>query len=159
MYIEGVTDQALPEALGVANRSIISLGGIGNVINKVAKEAPAIGIIDEDPGYPKPSLFGQFYLDHDARQHKLKFYRNSINSNLLIVLSPKLEPWILSVARLAKVDITKHGLSNKPDQLRVSLRNNNAQNQLSRLFKHLVDQNNATILYLQDTLIKEYVRS
>ncbi len=153
-----MTDEVLPEALGVASRSIISLGGIGNVVNKVAKETSAIGIIDEDPGYPKPSSLRQFFLEENARPHKLKFYRHNGNNNLLIVLSPKLEPWILGVAKLAKIDITKHRLSDKPRQLHVGLLNIHGRNQLIKFITHLIDQNNPTIIYLQDTLIKEYVR-
>ena len=158
VYIEGITDQALPEALGVADRSIIALGGIGNVVNKVAKEIRSIGIIDEDPGYPKPSSFGQFFLDDNAKQHNLKFYRHKSNNNLLIVLSPKLELWILRVAKLAKIDITKYHLSNKPNHLRIDLRGSNARNYLKKFVAYLISQNNATILYLQDVLIKEYVQ-
>ena len=133
-------------------------GGIGNVINKVAKEENVIGIIDEDPGQPKPRSFEQFYADKDEQKYHLKFYRHKNNNNLLIVLCPKLELWILKVAELAKIDIVKHHLANEPNQLRINLRNAGTQAHLSAFVLHLVSQKNPAILHLQDILLKEYVQ-
>ena len=157
VYIEGKTDRAIPKALGIPSSSLFDQGGIGNVINKVAREENVIGIIDEDPGQPKPRSFEQFYVDKDEQKYHLKFYRHKSN-NLLIVLCPKLELWILKVAELAKIDIVKHRLANEPSQLRIDLRNDRTQAHLSAFVTHLINQNNPVILYLQNILVKEYVQ-
>jgi len=71
------------------------------------------GMVDEDPGAPKPKSFKKFKLVR--HYHGFSLYR--YNQSFLVVVSPKLEDFIIQASQRAGIDLNEFRLPNDPDSL------------------------------------------
>lgn len=150
VYTEGKPDVVLVRCLGISNRYIIKRGAKGKVFKSITKEINSIGIVDEDLS-PPPRHFQQFILKEE--KYNLKTYYHPINNNLLIVVCPDFEPWLLRITRIAKVDITSFKLSTTPKKLHQEITTNDSNLiKLEKLINHLLEKDNKPLHYLKSLL-------
>lgn len=97
---------------GKSKKELLHSGNKGGVIKNLSRSKGAIGVVDEDPGHAQPKYIHSMVLVKDDRQSDIKIYRDS-KYNLLVVLCPVLEEWVLKTAKLANV---KMGDFNLPDK-------------------------------------------
>ena len=98
----------LPQKRGGIRHS----GGKGNIFNYLKKEQTmqGIGLIDEDPRSTQPKEFIHNYDLYDSHG-SVKLYRHKRKPECSVVmLSPRLEEWIISRARAVKIDPGKYNL-------------------------------------------------
>jgi hypothetical protein len=119
IYLECEPDKALVKALGIPRKEIKHMFSKGNVCNRLEKTKNSKGLVDEDPLSPQPSYIGK--LKSLSGGHGIKLLLDEKNQNYLIVLCPRLEDWVLNVAKEANIDVLKHGLPNDPNKLHEAL--------------------------------------
>jgi hypothetical protein len=119
IIVECNADITLVQCLTSTPRQYIihQIRGKSGVCNQLAERSNSKGLIDEDPlsvkhPYEKDGLQRQDYSQYDIKH----LYYPSEN-NELIVLCPKLEDWVLKSARIADIDVTRHGLPDEPNKL------------------------------------------
>ncbi len=115
IHLECYNDQILVQAFGFVKKSITHSGDKGKVCNDLNDSIDSIGLIDEDPDSAQPKYVNKCEiikseLDIVIRLHKKK-------KNILIILCPRLEEWVLQTARESHVDITQYNLPDNPKEL------------------------------------------
>lgn len=114
IYVECKPDEILVRAVtGLPARQVIhELKGKYGVAAQLRKRNSARGMLDEDPGADQPSYLGglQIVQDQDLPAQGLRLLRHAARDNLVIVLRPKLEDWVLRAAREAQVDVSNYNL-------------------------------------------------
>jgi len=119
IFLECEPDKALVKGLGIPRKEIKHMFSKGNVCNRLEKTKNSKGLVDEDPLNPQPSYIGK--LKFLSRGHGIKLLVDEKNQNYLIVLCPRLEDWVLNVAKQASIDVLTHGLPNDPNKLHEAL--------------------------------------
>ena len=115
IYVECNPDKILVKTLGLPRQEIRHAGDKGKVCNKLRNNTNSVGLVDEDPGSNPPSYFEA--LKHLSNDNQIRLLHDEKNKNYLIVLCPRLEEWVLRVAREREIDISKYGLSNDASEL------------------------------------------
>lgn len=113
MYlVECKPDSILVEYLASASRrSIRHTGGKFELLKILAdRETGAKGLIDEDPGSYEPPHLERFRVRYNLTNHGFKVLHYESRNNVLIVLCPRLEEWVLKAAKEANVDVRAYGL-------------------------------------------------
>lgn len=115
IYVECTPDATLLKTLGIKRKEILHEGGKAKVCRRLEKKEGCKGLIDEDPNSVQPPYLKRISIE--KLSNGVKTGEDNINNNTVIILSPRLEEWIIEAAREAKVDIKKHNLSDNPDEL------------------------------------------
>mgnify|MGYP005843889063 CR=1 FL=1 len=119
IHVECDADQTLVMTLGVPRKEIKHVHAKGNVCNRLEKGRRTKGLIDEDPLSLQPRYVRRLRLLSDEKQ--IKLYHDKIAENYLIMLCPRLEEWVLKVAREVGIDISEYGLPDDADKLHTAL--------------------------------------
>jgi len=112
IYVECKTDKILIESLGIKSQEIWHCGGRGKVILQLSKGERNCGMIDEDPQSHQKLNFENF--EKKTEKYDIILFEDSKN-NLLIVLKPNLEGWILKTAKKNNLNVKEYGL---PDNIK-----------------------------------------
>ncbi|MBI2831345.1 MAG: hypothetical protein HYX79_03715 [Chloroflexi bacterium] len=121
IVIECSADEALVKCVtSIPKKGIIhDLRGKGGVCEQLSmKWRNSKGLVDEDdpragqPPYIKSALSHKSDIGGD-----IKLLHDESRDNYLIVLSPRLEEWILKSAQMLGIDVTRHGLPSDADAL------------------------------------------
>jgi len=147
IHVECLPDETLVKKLGVTKKMVIHHTGKSRVFHNLKKSQNEIGMVDEDPGSPKTDYERNLKFIEEA--HGIKRYSDK-QGNKILVLNIKLEDWIISICKAAKIDITKFGLPDTPNKLH-DIMNYRLQN-FENLIDHLKYNNNAGIIQLQSWL-------
>lgn len=116
IFVECDPDFALLEELMLSG--IEHAGGKGRVCSILRRRAKnSIGVVDEDPGRTQPSYLKNLPITQNLDQHGLELRYDNARNNCIVLICPKLEDWILSAARIAKVDVKEYNLPDDPDEL------------------------------------------
>jgi len=115
IYLECNTDKALVMALGIHKDVIIHSGNKGNVCKNLAKKQKSIGLVDEDPSSAQPSCFGKLKIR--SNDNDIKFMYGGENENYLIVLSPRLEDWVIKAAKESGIYMKDYNLPDEAYEL------------------------------------------
>ena len=107
IYVECKADKTLIETLGVKKKEIWHCGDKGRVINKITKEKNACGLVDADPSSPQPRKLKEFEKIKEEYGIELLVDKKG---NTLVILSPRLEEWILKVAERNKINVEDYSL-------------------------------------------------
>ena len=148
IFLECNPDEALVMTLGITRKEVRHEDDKGEVCKKVARNSSVKGLIEEDPEIAQPKYIRGLELKEEKHQIKLFYDRKTDNS--IIMICPKLETWIILVCQRAKLDITKFGLPDKPNQLHKVLNTRIAQ--WKTLLTYLESHENESILYLKSLL-------
>ena len=150
LVVECKADEALVRALGVARGDIEHFLGKGRVCNRLARISGAVGMMDEDPGVTVPSYVQR--LSEIRDQCSVRMLNDNERSNLIIVLRPRLEEWLVNSARESGVKLTDFGFGS--DQgLKLHSEINGRLASLSRLVSTLIEKGNDRLLYLRSHLV------
>mgnify|MGYP000307963816 CR=1 FL=1 len=117
IYTECKHDSSLMLTLGIPKRQIIHLQGKPEVCKQLEKRERFLGLIDEDPFSVQPSYLKRLAVKEDLPNYGLKILKDITKHNVLIILSPRLEGWILKAAKEAGIDITRYNLPNSEEKL------------------------------------------
>jgi len=111
IYVECNPDELLVKLLtGVSKREIIHAGNKPEVCKRLKKINGVIGLVDEDPDSVQPGYIS-------GREEEINDYGEGIKvleerNNKLIILCPRLEEFILDIAKKEKIDVKKYKLLN-----------------------------------------------
>lgn len=101
-----------------SRKNIIHAGNKSELLKKLTEHfTNCRGIVDEDPLSHQPPHLRKFEERQDLKKYDIKILYQKSGNNVLIVLCPKLEDWILKAAHEANVDLGKYGLPNDPQRL------------------------------------------
>lgn len=99
IYLECYADEALVKSFGVTSKMIKHAFNKGEVCNLLSKSSNSIGIVDEDPNSGKPQYERRMLLNVVHESSLLKLCYDEKTGNKLIVLRPRLENFILQIAK------------------------------------------------------------
>ncbi len=115
IYVECKPDRALVSSTGIKDK-IIHAGNKSGVCKRLEKNHNSVGIIDEDPGAPQPP-----YIERLKKEEPLGVQfivlRDTKRNNVLIVLCPKLEEWVLTAAKEAGLAVSEYKLPSDAEKL------------------------------------------
>lgn len=115
IYLECNPDKILVNALGISHKEIKHAYSKGNVCNTLIKNNNVAGLVDEDPSSPQPGYIKT--LQYQAFQQDIRVFADPRRGNRLIMLCPRLEEWIISVAHEAKINLNDYDLPGNAKQL------------------------------------------
>ena len=99
IYLECYADEALVKSFGVTSKMIKHAFNKGEVCNLLSKSSNNIGIVDEDPNSGKSKYERQMLTKIVFENQLLKVCEDKSTNNKLIVLRPRLEDFIIRIAR------------------------------------------------------------
>lgn len=121
--VECKPDWVMIEALTSSlRRNIVHAGNKSGVIKHlISHYEDSKGIVDEDPGRSTPRYLQRFREVEEFEEYALKILYYAKRNNYLFILSPRLEDWILNVARQSNIDVTEYGLPDDPIMLHAEI--------------------------------------
>jgi hypothetical protein len=117
IYTECKPDSSLVRILGIPKKHIIHQQGKPEVCKQLAKRENLKGLVDEDPSSVQPSYLKRLPVKEDLPTYGLKILNDTSKNNDLIILSPRLEEWILKAVEEAGIDIKRYNLPNDEEKL------------------------------------------
>ena len=119
IYIECKPDYVLVNSVMKTSRKEVvhEFKGKFEVCKRLENAKDSKGLIDEDPSSVQPAYVQRARLETDLPEQGIKVLYDNSNNNRLIILSPRLEEWVLKAAQIAKVDVRKYDLSNDARKL------------------------------------------
>jgi len=116
IYLECYADKTLVRTLGIPRKEIVHAGSKGDVCKGLRKSENSKGLVDEDPWSLPPRYVTELKPHSKAQNVELLF--DQTRRNHLIVLSPRLEEWILKAAKEVGISPLDHGLPEDVDKLK-----------------------------------------
>ena len=153
MYVEGKADRVPALKLtGLSNREVKVEGDRGKVLNRLVQDSNSLAMVDEDPGQDQPGQLRRMQLVADYPGAGLKLYADNRRGNLVIVVCPRLEEWIIRAAHDAGLELSgpRYNLPSGPSSLHNAI--NDDLRKLDRLIDDLLAAQSPRILKLQELL-------
>lgn len=103
LYIECKADQALVDILsGFPPAEIVhELKGKYEVLKLLAKRSNSVAMVDEDPGTYQPPYLEMLEVQDNFEPFGLEVRLDKEKANLVVILCPRLEEWIIEAAKEA----------------------------------------------------------
>jgi hypothetical protein len=103
----------------ISERKIMHANGKHAVLRRLTlKDTNSIGMIDQDPLSTQPTKFLQKFTETEHSEiHKLKTLRYARRNNVLVVLCPRLEEWIIEASVRANINLERYNLPNSGSEL------------------------------------------
>jgi len=120
MYlVECKPDEILIKVLtNTSRKQIQHAGNKSELLKKLTEHfTNSKGMVDEDPLSHQPRHLQMFKEKQKLAIYDLKILHQKSGNNILIMLCPRLEDWILKAAYEANVNFAKYGLPNNPEKL------------------------------------------
>ena len=115
--VECFPDEILVRSMGIPVARITHQKGKGNVVNAVVRGHASVGVIDQDPDSAQPSEFSRF--KSVAQEGDLALMEHhSGNDRRLVVISPRLEEWLIARAIVSGVNPKDYGLPDTAKNLK-----------------------------------------
>lgn len=150
VHLECKPDEAMAMCLGIPRRIITHHNDKGRVCKKLKIEQGIIGMVDQDPGAPQPHyLLGLENLPHITKYGLIELVDRN-RDNVLIIVCPRLEDWIVDIARRQQIKLREFGLPDKPNDLHKVI--NTKLDGFKRLIEHLMAIESEPIMYLKRLL-------
>lgn len=110
--VECNADEKLVKLLLSEEVETLHQNGRGNILNYLRKKSTmsGIGLIDEDPGSAHTRDFVSSYEEVECVGNVRRFYRKDNNDITVIMLSPRLEEWIISRASDSGIKMSDYSL-------------------------------------------------
>ena len=140
----------------VSRRQIIHEPGKGAVCRRLDRISNTRAVVDEDPGSAQPSYLDSAVLSENLEAAGLKVLSDVPRNNLVVVLRPRLEDWLLYAVRESGVDATDYRLPNDPKELKKVINLN--LDRLEKLVMDLLDARSDRMLALQRLLKQRRTR-
>jgi hypothetical protein len=149
LFLECKPDETLAVVFGVPRRSVIHSHGKGRVSKNLSRNSGVTGMVDEDFGSAEPTTLSRFV--EVATSHDLKLKVDKSQNNRLIVICPRLEPWLIKTAKAAGVKMDEFSLSEKVQDLDSMI--NYRLNNVERLLVELLARQSPRLLHLKQLLL------
>lgn len=109
LFVECKPDETLAFALGISRREIEHALGRASVCAQLSRRRSATGMVDEDPGAaPQPYMRS---LAEKRWEHGIRVLVDNERNNRIVVLSPRLEDWLVQTAKEAGLRMTDFGFT------------------------------------------------
>jgi hypothetical protein len=120
------------------------------VCKRVSGQTGCKALVDEDPNSIQPPYLARINLVEELRQQGLKVFQDESRGNLVVVMCPKLEDWILKAAEETGLKVSSYSL---PDSSRSLHRVINADiRKLERLLQDLINEGSERVRTLKRML-------
>ncbi len=116
IIVECKPDEAFIRALGFSAKQVLHQPNKGEVINYLRKNPGSIGVVDEDPGTAAPNYLGTF-TNKGSNNHQLELLENKQDGNLIILVKPRLENWIMNHLAVMGFRSSDYFLPDNPNEL------------------------------------------
>jgi len=118
-FVECKPDAILIKSLTLTSRKNIQhAGNKSELIKKLTERyTNSKGVIDEDPWSNQPPHMRKFGEKQHFTPHGLKIMHQTNKNNMLIILCPRLEEWILKATQEAKINLKRYSLPSDPVKL------------------------------------------
>ena len=148
LFLECKPDETLAVALGVPQRSVIHSHGKGKVSKSLKKNSGVTGMVDEDFGSAEPATLRKFV--EVSASHDVTLKVEETQNNRLVVICPRLEPWLIKTAKVAGMRMDDFNLSENV-QVLDSMINYRLPN-VQRLLNELLAVKSPRLLHLKALL-------
>lgn len=148
LHLECKPDEALAFCLGFTRKQVKHHGAKGNVCNYLEDSEQMTAMMDEDPNSFQPGYLGE--LIEIEMKHRLRHLIDNRRQHNVVLVCPKLEDWIIDVAKKSQVSPKQFGLPDSPNDLHRVI--NSRLEQFKRLIDHLLDIEAEPILHLKRLL-------
>ncbi len=118
--IECLPDRKLIQKIVVTDRrNIIHSGNKTKVFFDLMNNYDSsFGIVDEDPWSIQPKSMAYFRVKKDYPAHEFTVFYEDSRNNILIMIRPRLEEWIINASINEQIDLRRdYNLSNNGDEL------------------------------------------
>lgn len=147
VHVECLPDETLVMQLGITRRMVTHHAGKSRVFSKLKTTSGEIAMVDEDPGSVKTDYEKNLTLIDNS--HGVKVYKDN-RDNKVLILSGKLEDWIINVCKTNNINISLFGLPDKPNELHGII--NQRLSGFVKLIEHLKNNDNPDISLLMHLL-------
>lgn len=147
VHVECLPDEILVKKLGITRKMVNHHSGKSRVFNKLRTSNNEIGMVDEDPGSIKTAFEQSLKFIKEA--FGVKVFSDNRNNKILI-LSGKLEDWIITACKSTGVNMNQFGLPDRPNDLHGII--NHRLSSFEKLIDHLKENNNPSLALLKDLL-------
>jgi hypothetical protein len=144
VHVECKPDELIVSKLGFSKKLITHHQGKSKVFHKLSKSRSILAMVDEDPGSSKTSYEKALLLI--KVKHGIKYYSDK-SENKVLILSGKLEDWIIALCNSAKIRPSDFGLPSKPNDLHNVI--NQRLDKFEKLTDELIRQKNPAIIQLK----------
>ena len=110
----------------------------------------SVGLIDEDPFSVQPRYIKKLEILENSQKFGIRVLFDKTRSNYIIVLSPRLEEWIIKASGEAKIDLEKYNLPGDGNKLHKVINSNLTK--FESLLGELIDKSDR-LLALRDYLL------
>ncbi len=115
IYVECKPDKALVMSLGIPKKYIRHVGGKSNICKRLERGYGLKGLMDEDPLSTQPPYIKSLEVINELSNFKI--LHDPHRNNYVIMLSPRLEEWILKIAKEVNINVSNYGLPTNADDL------------------------------------------
>ena len=151
IYVECKPDSTLIRHItGLGRRAVSEAKGKGEVCRKLATGRNDVGVVDEDPTSRQPNYIARLTPRTHNAALGLRTYRDTARNNLLIVICPRLEDWLLRAVRDAGLRMADYGLPDRSDRLHKVI--NEDERKIIRLLTDLTEANSPRLAELRRLL-------
>jgi len=152
--VECNADEKLVKLLLSEEVKTLHQGGRGNILNYLRKKSTmsGIGLIDEDPGSAHTRDFVTSYEVVESVGNVKRFSRKENNNITVVMLSPRIEEWIISRAIDSGIKMSDYSLPDDGIKLHGRYHYEKEEN-FTLLINKLVDLEDKEILTLKKWLI------
>lgn len=149
LSLECNADETVAMTLGVVRRSIVHSHSKGRVAKFLNKNSGVTGMVDEDFGSAEPTTFGRYVKVSDSYDVRLRIDKE--RNNRLVVICPRLEPWLINTAKASGLRMAEFNLSDHVHDLD-SMINDRLPN-VKRLLIALLEKQSPRLWYLKQLLL------
>ena len=151
IYVECKPDETLAGKL-VHRREIIHLRNKSEVLKELEWQSNGIAMVDEDPLFGSPTQLNRFQTLEEPRGLGLLVMKHRTSANLVILIRPRLEEWIISASQELgiRLDDRRYNLPTNANRLHREI--NRDLRKLDRLLDDLIAAQSPRLLRLQALL-------
>src|SRR5215475_8424939 len=107
LFVECKPDETLAFALGIPRKQVEHALGRARVFAQLARRSNELGMVDEDPGSAVPSYMKS--LTEQNWEHGIRLLIDKARNNRVIILSPRLEEWLVQTTKSTGLKLTDFG--------------------------------------------------
>ena len=152
LFVECKPDETLACAIGIPRRDIEHALGKARVCAQLEKRTNVLGMVDEDPGSAAHSYTKS--LVEQSWGHDIREMTDKARNNRVIVLSPRLEEWLVQSSKGSGLKMTDFGFESD-NGLQLHAEINQRLENLQRLVDALIEAKSQRVLRLQALLMKK----
>ncbi len=118
ILVECESDMILVQVAGVDRRYVEHARGKGNICRKAQRFSGMIALMDEDPWSTQPKYIEHLLSSQKVqKQHDILLLHDTQRDNRIILLSPRLEEWVIKSAHAVHVKLETYNLPSSANAL------------------------------------------